>query len=525
MSKVKQFGLIIFAMIVLFILFPFIGQSSVKIIDGDKRADRITIQLGAASSRDEMPAVDFKHDLHTAAVEGKCESCHEKKDNAFVFKFKRIDEKASMDLYHNECVACHLETKASKKDAGPQTAECRTCHVEDVPKASSWTKLDFDKSLHFIHESSARIKSIDMANSDNCSACHHKYNEKTKEIFFTKGEEESCVYCHKPLEQDSIRPIRNAAHDSCVKCHQTLKTQKIEAGPVSCDACHEKENQLKIKKVADIPRLKRGQPDEVAMTGWKTANQVKTKFMDAVVFDHKSHETNAESCKVCHHETLKKCSDCHTTVGGELKGGFVSLGQAMHKQDAAQSCVGCHKEYTKNADCAGCHFQAPAKKDNPESCKICHSVNPTQFETGEPATIARVALSKRALEYQPVNIDKIPETVVIDVLSKDYKPSTFPHRKVVQAISKRVEKSDMARAFHTDQAGLCVGCHHNSPKTLEPPKCASCHSKNGPNTDGGLDDRPGLKGAYHGQCITCHQKMEIQVVLATDCVKCHEEKK
>ena len=126
--------------------------------------------------------------------------------------------------------------------------------------------------------------------------------------------------------------------------------------------------------------------------------------------------------------------------------------------------------------------------------------------------------------YTPVKVDKIPETVVIDALSKDYKASSFPHRKVVQAIFQRVEKSDMARAFHTDQAGLCVGCHHNSPKTLEPPKCASCHSKNGPNVDGG-SDRPGLKGAYHGQCITCHQKMEVQVVLATDCVKCHEEKK
>ena len=112
MSKVKQFQLIILAVIVIFILFPFMGQSSVKSMDGDKRADRITIQL-AASSHDEMPVVDFKHDLHTAAVEGKCESCHEKKDNAFVFKFKRVDEKASMDLYHNECISC------------PSAIECR----------------------------------------------------------------------------------------------------------------------------------------------------------------------------------------------------------------------------------------------------------------------------------------------------------------------------------------------------------------------------------------------------------------
>ena len=139
----------------------------------------------------------------------------------------------------------------------------------------------------------------------------------------------------------------------------------------------------------------------------------------------------------------------------------------------------------------------------------------------DPEAVARMALTDLSKDYQPVKEDNIPENVVIDVLAKEYMPSSFPHRKMVQAITVRVEKSDMAKVFHTDQAGLCMGCHHNSPKTLEPPKCASCHSKNGP----GVDGRPGLKGAYHGQCITCHQKMDVKSVAATDCAKCHEEKK
>jgi len=300
-----------------------------------------------------------------------------------------------------------------------------------------------------------------------------------------------------------------------------LKTRSITAGPLTCKGCHDAKEQEKIIRVTDIPRLKRNQPDEVAIKGWKDGTEIKTSYMDAVAFDHKSHEANAQSCKACHHETLKKCSECHTPEGGESKGGFVSLEKAMHNQDNTRSCIGCHKEFTKSSDCAGCHFQAPVKKETPNSCKACHNLSQDQLQFIEPEKAAKKTLADQSLNYKLVEEDKIPEKVVIDVLSNDYLPARFPHRKMVQAIFQRVEKSDMAKAFHTDQAGLCIGCHHNSPKTLDPPQCAACHSKKGP----GLDGRPGLKGAYHGQCITCHQKMEVKTMAATDCAKCHEEKK
>ncbi|NOX33674.1 MAG: hypothetical protein GXP56_08035 [Deltaproteobacteria bacterium] len=520
MLKVKSFQLMFFAMIVLFILFPSTGQTSTKNIENDKRPDRITIQLGAGLSKNEMPAVGFMHDLHTQALDGKCETCHLEKENALVFKFKRIEEKPSMDSYHDKCIACHVKKKASNEIAGPTAAECRTCHTTRRG-VSSWKAIKFDKSLHFTHESSDRIKGMEASDKDNCSRCHHQYNEKTKEIFYAKGKEESCFYCHKPVEQNTISPIREAAHDSCVKCHQTFKAQNITAGPVTCGGCHEKENQQKIKKLADIPRMKRNQPDEVVITGWKTGSKTTKNYMNAVAFNHKSHEVQAETCKTCHHETLKKCNDCHGTRGGKAKGGFISLGQAMHKQDSKRSCVGCHREYTKSPDCAGCHFKAPAVKDNSDSCKTCHSVKKAQAQSMEPAELAKMTLAGVFSKYKPVPVDKIPEKVVIDVLSSSYKGSSFPHRKVVLAIAKRVEKSRLAKAFHKDQTALCMGCHHKSPKTLEPPECASCHSRKGPAPDG----RPGLKGAYHGLCITCHQKMEVKSVAATDCAKCHEEKK
>ncbi|WP_457553487.1 sulfate respiration complex hexadecaheme cytochrome HmcA [Desulfobacula sp.] len=519
MLRVRPFQMIILAMLVL--SFPFIGQTKTEKRDDDKRPDYINLQLGPELSKNEMEPVGFLHDLHTKALDGKCATCHIEKNNIFVFKFKRTDEKASMDLYHDNCIACHLEKKASKEKAGPVTADCRSCHVTGTSKKSSWEKINFNRSLHFRHESSGQIKGQDTLNKENCSACHHQYNEKTNEIFYVKGQEESCAYCHKPLKQDNIRPIGQASHDACVKCHQTLETKDIDAGPVTCNGCHDTKEQQKIKTVSNIPRLKRNQPDEVAITGWIPGKQKTKTYMNGVAFNHKFHETKTDTCKACHHETLKKCNDCHTADGGEVKGGFVSLEKAMHSKDNTKSCVGCHKEFTKKSDCAGCHFQAPAKKDNSDSCKTCHNLEQAKLQSMEPGKFVKKAVADISLGYKPVAVDKIPETIVIDDLSNKYKPASFPHRKMVKAIFKRVEKSDMAKAFHTDQARLCMGCHHNSPKTLEPPQCASCHSKKGP----GVDGRPGLTGAFHGQCITCHQKMEVQSVVATDCVKCHEEKK
>jgi len=520
MSKVKSFQLILFAMIVLSFLFPFLGQTSTK-NSGEKRPDRLVIQLQAEPGKNEMPVAGFLHDLHTKAVDGKCVSCHAEKDNAFIFKFKRIDEKASMALYHDNCIACHSEKKAAGEAFGPDAADCRACHSGEKAENSSWNKIEFNKSLHFIHESSSEIKGMTASDKDNCSRCHHKYNEKTKEIFYIKGEEESCAYCHKNTRQEDIRPIREASHDACVKCHQTLKGKNIAAGPVTCDGCHDIEKQQKMKKIADVPRLKRNQPDETTITGWKADSKNTKNFMKAVPFNHKAHEKTTENCKACHHETLKKCQDCHGTEGGEIKGGFISLEQAMHQTDSDRSCTGCHSKTAQGTDCAGCHFHKKANRENQEACKTCHSLSPEQLQLSDPIQLAKTALSGRSSEYALVETDKIPETVAIEVLSNEYGPSRFPHRKIVQAIFQRVEKSEMAKVFHTDQAGLCMGCHHNSPKSLEPPKCASCHGKNGQGSDG----RPGLKGAYHGQCITCHQQMKVEAVAATDCVKCHEKKK
>ncbi|MCK5310935.1 MAG: cytochrome c3 family protein [Desulfobacteraceae bacterium] len=526
MSKLKSFQLIIIAIIILIAL-PFIGQSNIKNVINPKGPDVISIDLPSESDGDEMPSVNFMHTLHNQAADSKCTECHTQEDDTFVFKFKRTEEPASMELYHNNCISCHIKTKDKGKKAGPLAAECRSCHgadtrVSDKAIESPWTQIDFDKSLHFIHTTSKSIKSTMPSESDNCSSCHHKYNDKTKQIYYVKGEEESCIYCHKDNTQEDVRSLKDASHDSCVACHTSLKNKEIAAGPLTCIGCHDIKEQAKIKTAENITRLKRNQPDAALITGRISEGENPKYLMNPVAFNHKLHESKTNDCKTCHHNSLKKCNECHTPKG-KKDGQFIRLEQIMHDKDSNRSCIGCHTELTKQSDCAGCHDAMPKQQLKDTSCITCHNTDTNKVITNTDAqkNLAETVVANQSNNYSIVKDEKIPEKVIINELTNEYKPSEFPHRKVIKAISKRVEKNNMAKVFHKDQQTLCIGCHHNSPKSLEPPKCASCHGK---DTDI-INGKPHLKGAYHGQCITCHQKMEVTQVLPTDCNKCHEQNK
>ena len=115
----------------------------------------------------------------------------------------------------------------------------------------------------------------------------------------------------------------------------------------------------------------------------------------------------------------------------------------------------------------------------------------------------------------------IPETVTIKSLSETYEPVELPHGKIVSALVKGIENNKLATYFHTEQGTLCQGCHHNSPATRKPPRCASCHGK--PFQESDLF-RPGLMAAYHQQCMGCHDQMGIEKPASRDCAGCHKEK-
>lgn len=547
---------LIFACCATFLAFLFLGQAHLYATKAEPtrkgRTDGIVIDLPAIPGGEQMPGVKFYHDLHTEQIKGKekdCSVCHLKVEDSFVFKYKRTkdsDTKTDMDIYHDNCIACHTDIKAEGKKSGPLEAQCRQCHNTKADLPSTWSPISFDKSLHNRHETAKAITSPIGKDETNCSACHHGYDEKAGKLFYNKGEEDSCRYCHKSGEDadkslevagkksitlEKSSSMRDASHNGCVNCH--LVEMKKFAGPVNCNGCHDLEAQKKIEKIQDVPRLKRNQPDVVMISAWDAEKvapeeiaKVSEQHMNSVVFNHKNHERASKDCRSCHHDTLKNCKECHTVQGSE-KGGFVKLEKAMHDSQSDQSCIGCHDLYKTSPDCAGCHAQMPGKSfaqaDN--RCNTCHAVDAKAINLAAmdkeavKATAAKISQA-RVEGYKTVADDKIPEKVTIGHIVDKYEASEFPHAKIIKAIEKRVAKSDMAKVFHKDALTLCMGCHHNSPVTEKPQKCGTCHGKRDA-VEG--DGRPDLKGAYHGQCITCHQKMKVETVVATDCNKCHKE--
>ena len=484
-------------------------------------ADVIVISGMKAFGRLERPPVVYRHDRHTEALskQGKdCTVCHLKDDKKRVTpKFKRLedaDRDSTMRIYHDNCITCHSDTLARNEKAGPLT--CGECHAKSPSAVSSWQPIGMDKSLHYRH-----VK----AQKDKCSQCHHQYDEQNKKLIYVEGTEGSCRYCHKEEREENRIPLREASHLGCIACHQETLARKATAGPVDCSGCHDAERQLEIAEVDNVPRIKRGQPDAVFV---KTAAKSNPAPQDAprakaVPFDHKAHETYNDTCRVCHHGSLSACAECHT-VGGAKEGKFVNLEQAMHRLGADASCLGCHTSAQEDKSCAGCHdFIRKGLKKDTAACLTCHMADapPAGGITGQPAESAAAAalLASRVPLRETYPDADIPEKVIINKLEKTYQPVEMPHRKIVRALAKGIGDSRLAAYYHMDQGTLCQGCHHNSPPAKKPPQCASCHGR---PFEAGKPHTPGLLGAYHIQCMGCHQAMEIEK--PAGCTECHKEK-
>jgi hypothetical protein len=498
------------------------------------RPDILKLAFAAKSGKPEMPSVAFLHDRHTEVLEKEgCQACHPSKNDKVVFKFKRLEDMgydAQMKVYHDNCIGCHTKTASSGKASGPKVGDCRACHNEKQKLASSWNPIQLDKSLHFRHESAKVIRPAVASEETNCSACHHKYDELTKKTVYAKGEEESCRYCHRDQATKEARSIRNASHESCVSCHLSKKNTQQKAGPVKCGGCHELAEQKKIQVVKEVPRMKRNQPDTVLLANWLNAPDAKPemmkKHMNPVAFNHIGHEKDVASCRTCHHQTLKRCGECHTETGSE-KGKFIRLERAMHDMTHDTSCVSCHRKFQKEPNCAGCHEDMNEKELGKQTCNLCHGVDKSAIKSVplQKESRIRIASDQLAGASKPkpaLSDDQIPEKISIGVIADQFEPAEFPHRKIVKALYARMQGSRMANFYHRESSTMCMGCHHNSPASLTPPKCASCHGR---PFEASADGRPGLKAAYHDQCMSCHQKMKIAKPAATACVECHKERK
>ena len=510
------------------------GVQGVEEVSNDSplmRADVITIDALKSLGALEQPPVVFLHDLHTDAVEKQnkdCSACHLSEENRQSPKFKRLKDTSRqqvMDIYHIDCMQCHREVRKAGEKAGP-VEKCGQCH-QGQPKAVSDKELIvFDKSLHFRHTEAAK---------DKCEACHHQYDEVTKKLFYAKGKEGSCVYCHKQQTEENRISKRLASHLSCIQCHrETLAKNKTmaqakdqKAGPIKCSGCHAEPQLQLIKKIKDVPRMKRNQPDVVLIQAVQIDGNKKgapsTILMNAVPFDHKSHEKYNDTCRVCHHADLNTCSSCHS-VAGKKEGNYVRSEQAMHQLDSERSCLGCHGARQSKPSCAGCHASMPTvSKQQTSYCVQCHAKPPQRSTANQkPEQLARMMVKSRKAMTDTYRDKDIPETVTIKDLSDQYEPVYFPHRRIVRRLVTEIKNDKLAQYFHSQKGTICQACHHNSPATKKPPRCYSCHGKPFNETE---ILRPGMKGAYHQQCFGCHKQMGIKKPDSLNCVECHREQK
>ncbi len=130
----------------------------------------------------------------------------------------------------------------------------------------------------------------------------------------------------------------------------------------------------------------------------------------------------------------------------------------------------------KKIDCKQCHLC-----ENPTAVNPCLKMCP-RFD----------ALSS------PHTTKLKPDVIIIDIISDLYVPVVFSHQL-------HAEMSDMS--------GGCQICHHHNPPGAIL-ACRDCHEVSVKRAD---LNRPGLKGAYHRQCLGCHREWSH----TTKCSICH----
>ncbi len=99
--------------------------------------------------------------------------------------------------------------------------------------------------------------------------------------------------------------------------------------------------------------------------------------------------------------------------------------------------------------------------------------------------------------------DHGPDVVVIDGLAKLFGAVRFDH--AVHATMSRLEEG-------------CASCHHRQDAAATRVlACRACHAT---GAGSGTFDMPGLKAAYHRQCLACHRDWSGE----NACGSCHEER-
>jgi len=136
-------------------------------------------------------------------------------------------------------------------------------------------------------------------------------------------------------------------------------------------------------------------------------------------------------------------------------------------------------------------------------CTVCHAC---EKPTAEEPCLRPCARPREAEMIAELRRGNVPQGVVLlDMLSTSsdtadhFGPVPFDHA---------------GHAKWAEIAGGCELCHHYTPAGAAHPSCSSCHEASYRHED---MRKPGLKGAYHRQCLGCHREWSHE----TKCDVCH----
>ena len=76
----------------------------------------------------------------------------------------------------------------------------------------------------------------EIAELDDCSECHHVYDDDGRKLVDESSEDQRCSECHEAGASGRMPSLTRAYHLNCKGCH--LKQKK---GPFLCGECHVKQ--------------------------------------------------------------------------------------------------------------------------------------------------------------------------------------------------------------------------------------------------------------------------------------------
>jgi hypothetical protein len=130
-------------------------------------------------------------------------------------------------------------------------------------------------------------------------------------------------------------------------------------------------------------------------------------------------------------------------------------------------------------------------------CKQCHYCDKPTMEN---PCLKRCPRHDKPVTHPKANGTE-PDVLILKEIESLYVPVVFSHKL----------HSDMSQ-----YSGGCAICHHHNPPGPIL-KCSACHEKSAIRGD---LRKPGLKGAYHRQCLGCHREWSH----STACGICHAPK-